>query len=74
MNPKEEAERLIKDILKIISVDKTGDFTETAINTSILFADEILDQYENKFTKITKTETVARLVLTNHWNLSLIHI
>tara|TARA_R100001198_G_scaffold94233_2_gene76989 strand:+ start:6407 stop:6667 length:261 start_codon:yes stop_codon:yes gene_type:complete len=69
MNPEEEATRLIKDIYKLLSVDNTGNFMEKTIKTSILFADKILDQYENKFTKIYKTETIARLVLTNHWNL-----
>ncbi len=69
MNPEEEAIRLVKDIHKLISTDSTGDFMDKAIKLSILFADKILDQYENKFTKIYKTETVARLVLTNHWNL-----
>tara|TARA_B100001094_G_scaffold307036_1_gene338352 strand:- start:334 stop:594 length:261 start_codon:yes stop_codon:yes gene_type:complete len=69
MNPEEEATRLVKDIHKLISADSTGDFMDKAIKLSILFADKILDQYENKFTKIYKTETIARLVLTNHWNL-----
>lgn len=68
MNPEEEATRLVKDIHKLLLVDSTGDFMEKAIKTSILFADEILDQYENKFTRINKTETIARLILTNHWN------
>tara|TARA_B100000902_G_C27109827_1_gene812986 strand:- start:327 stop:587 length:261 start_codon:yes stop_codon:yes gene_type:complete len=69
MNPEEEAAALIKDIYKLLSNNSKNDFMNKAIKMSILFADKILDQYENKFTRITKTETVARLVLTNQWNL-----
>lgn len=66
MSPKEEADRLVKDIHKLISDNQ--DSEEKAVKISILFANEILDQYENKFKKITKSEIVARLVLTTHWN------
>jgi len=68
MSPKEESERLVKDIHKKIFNEQKVESLEKSIKISILLADEILDQYENKFARISKTETIARLVLTNHWN------
>ena len=67
MSPEEWNNRLIKDIYKIITCHRKEDLNKTAKKISILFADEILNQYENRFRKITRSETVARLVLTIHW-------
>ncbi len=65
MTPKEEANNLIKEVMEVkgISINK-----KEAIHLSIFLTKKILNEYEKRFKSIAKSENVARVVLSTHWN------
>ena len=65
MDQEKEANNLIQEFMSIKEVNVNK---KQAIHLSIFLTEKILNEYEKRFKKITKSENVARVVLSTHWN------